>query len=105
MAVVRASFFSTQFRKYQDFAFALSNSFGTLLGLFYLYLAWQTSKPAFAFSQDFFTESSLLVSNQTGFTALSFYSFNNRFIFRLFLSKIENNAKISGGQSGTVFCE
>ncbi len=54
MAVVRTSFFSTQFRKLQNFAFALSKSLGILSSLFSPHPTWQTSKLAFAFSQAYF---------------------------------------------------
>jgi hypothetical protein len=40
--------------------------------------------------------SSLLSPNQTGFTAINFSSFNKQFLFRLLLSKIENNAALTG---------
>jgi hypothetical protein len=50
-AVVRVSFFSTQFRKHQNFAFALSQSFGIPSSLLYSVSPWQTSRLAFAFSQ------------------------------------------------------
>ena len=49
MVVVRAIFFSTQFCKHQNFAFAFSKSFGILSSLLFPYSPWQTSRLALSF--------------------------------------------------------
>ncbi len=51
VAVVQTSFLSTQFRKHQNFAFTLSQSFGIPLSLLSPYSPWQKSRFDFAFSQ------------------------------------------------------
>ncbi len=51
VVVVRTFFFCTQLCKPQNFAFALSKSFGILSSLLSPYSPWQTSRLAFAFSQ------------------------------------------------------
>jgi hypothetical protein len=64
--------FGTRLCKRQNFAFALSKSFGILSSLLSPYSPWQTSRLAFAFSQayvfhirvSFFTSNTLIHSTQ-----------------------------------------
>ena len=88
MVVVRASFSSTQFRKHQNFAFALSKSFGILSSLLSPHSTWQTSRLAFAFSQAyiFHIRVSFLTSNPDSQHS-TFSSFNNRFLFHFLPSQ------------------
>jgi hypothetical protein len=84
VAVVRASFFSNQLCKPQNFAFALSKSFGKLSSLLSPRPTWQTSNPVF--SQTYVLRVQPLFSPaETSFTALSFaLSIINFFQLRAF---------------------
>jgi hypothetical protein len=88
MAVVRTSFFNTQFRKPQNFAFALSKSLGILSSLFSPHPTWQTSRLSFAFSQAyiFHIRANFFTSNLDSQHS-TFRSFNNRFLFHFLPSQ------------------
>ncbi len=103
MAVVRPSFFINQLCKHQKLAFALSAFFLISTTNFEKAVSYfSTSNSAFsqAYVLRIWTSFSPV---ETSFTALSFCSFNNRFPFRLLLSKIENNARITCHKKGRVF--
>jgi hypothetical protein len=84
VGVARASFFSNQLCKPQNFAFALSKSFGKLSSLLSPRPTWQTSNPVF--SQTYVLRVQPLFSPaETSFTALSFaLSIINFFQLRAF---------------------
>jgi len=65
MAVIRASFSIPKLCKPQNFAFALSKSFGITLSLIFLRPTWQTSKLAFAFSRAYIFHTHVSFSQRT----------------------------------------
>jgi len=90
--VVRASFLGTRLCKHQNSAFALSKFLGILSSLFSSRSTWQTSIPAFSFSQAYILHirANFFTSNLDSQHSASALSITDHFFHFLPLKKAYN---------------